>query len=58
MWPEQRLVLEVDGYSYHGHRAKFEHDRRKDMALHGRRLPRDSRHLAPAHGASRSPSLR
>ncbi len=33
VWPEQRLVLEVDGYSYHGHRAKFESDRRKDMAL-------------------------
>ena len=33
VWPEQRLVFEVDGYSYHGHRAKFESDRRKDMAL-------------------------
>ena len=26
-------MLEVDGYSYHGHRAQFESDRRKDMAL-------------------------
>jgi very-short-patch-repair endonuclease len=32
-WPEQRFVLEVDGYRFHsGHRA-FEHDRRKDSAL-------------------------
>ena len=33
VWPDQRLVLEVDGYSYHGHRAQFESDRRKDLAL-------------------------
>jgi very-short-patch-repair endonuclease len=32
-WPEQRLVVEVDGYGPHGHRAAFERDRRKDMAL-------------------------
>jgi very-short-patch-repair endonuclease len=33
VWPEHRIVLEVDGYNYHGHRAQFESDRRKDMAL-------------------------
>ncbi|MGZ4288276.1 MAG: DUF559 domain-containing protein [Solirubrobacteraceae bacterium] len=33
VWPEQRLVVEVDGYAYHGHRAQFERDRRKDLAL-------------------------
>jgi very-short-patch-repair endonuclease len=33
VWPEQRLVVEVDGYNFHGHRAQFESDRRKDMAL-------------------------
>jgi very-short-patch-repair endonuclease len=32
-WPEHRLVIEVDGYAYHGHRAQFERDRRKDLAL-------------------------
>jgi very-short-patch-repair endonuclease len=33
VWPKQRLVVEVDGYGPHGHRAAFERDRRKDMAL-------------------------
>jgi very-short-patch-repair endonuclease len=33
VWPEQRLVIEVDGYAYHGHRGQFECDRRKDLAL-------------------------
>jgi very-short-patch-repair endonuclease len=32
-WPKHRLVIEVDGYAYHGHRAQFERDRRKDLAL-------------------------
>jgi very-short-patch-repair endonuclease len=33
LWPEQRVVLEFDSYAFHGHRAAFERDRRKDMAL-------------------------
>jgi very-short-patch-repair endonuclease len=33
VWPEQRLIVEIDGYAYHGHRAQFERDRKKDMAL-------------------------
>ncbi len=33
LWPDQRLILEVDGYRFHGHRGAFERDRRKDMAL-------------------------
>ncbi len=33
LWPAQRLVLEVDGYQFHGHRAAFERDRRKGLAL-------------------------
>jgi very-short-patch-repair endonuclease len=33
VWPDQRVVLEVDGYNYHGHRAQFESDRRKDLLL-------------------------
>ena len=32
-WPEHRLIVEVDGYAYHGHRAQFERDRKKDLAL-------------------------
>jgi very-short-patch-repair endonuclease len=32
-WPRQRLVAEVDGYKFHGGRAAFERDRRKDGAL-------------------------
>jgi very-short-patch-repair endonuclease len=32
-WPASRLVVEVDGYAYHGNRAAFERDRRKDAAL-------------------------
>jgi hypothetical protein len=26
LWPEQRLVVEVDGYQFHGHRSAFEHE--------------------------------
>lgn len=33
LWPEQRVVLEFDSYRFHGHRAAFERDRRKDMSL-------------------------
>jgi very-short-patch-repair endonuclease len=33
VWRQQRLVVEVDSYQYHGHRAAFERDRRKDVAL-------------------------
>jgi very-short-patch-repair endonuclease/predicted transcriptional regulator of viral defense system len=33
LWAEQRLVVEVDGYQFHGHRSAFERDRRKDQVL-------------------------
>lgn len=33
LWPRHKLVVEVDGYAYHGNRAAFERDRRKDAAL-------------------------
>jgi very-short-patch-repair endonuclease len=33
LWPEHRLVVEVDGYAYHGNRAAFERDRQRDAAL-------------------------
>jgi very-short-patch-repair endonuclease len=32
-WPAQRLVVEVDGYAYHGSRPAFERDRRRDARL-------------------------
>ncbi len=31
-WPAQRLIVEVDGYQWHSHRAAFERDRRRDQA--------------------------
>jgi very-short-patch-repair endonuclease len=33
VWPALRLVVEVDGYQFHGHQAAFERDRAKDQAL-------------------------
>ncbi len=33
LWPRQRLVVEVDGYGFHGHRRAFETDRRRDQEL-------------------------
>jgi very-short-patch-repair endonuclease len=32
-WPAQRLVVELDGFAYHGHRAAFERDRARDAAM-------------------------
>jgi hypothetical protein len=32
-WPEQRLVVECDGFAVHGTREAFERDRAKDRAL-------------------------
>jgi very-short-patch-repair endonuclease len=33
LWPEERLVVEVDGFRFHGHRVAFERDRRRDATL-------------------------
>jgi very-short-patch-repair endonuclease len=33
LWPEHRLVVEVDGFAFHGTRAAFERDRRRDAEL-------------------------
>lgn len=33
LWPEQRLVVELDGYAYHRTRAAFERDRERDATL-------------------------
>jgi len=32
VWPEHKLIVEVDGYQFHGHRRAFERDRRRDAA--------------------------
>jgi very-short-patch-repair endonuclease len=31
VWQEERLIVEVDGYRFHGHRAAFERDHRRDI---------------------------
>jgi very-short-patch-repair endonuclease len=33
LWPEQRLIVELDGWRFHGHRIAFERDRARDAAL-------------------------
>ena len=33
VWPAAKLVVEVDGYAYHGTREAFERDRRRDARL-------------------------
>ena len=33
VWPAQRVIVEVDGYAFHGDREAFERDRRRDQDL-------------------------
>jgi very-short-patch-repair endonuclease len=33
LWEAERVVLEVDGYRFHGHRRAFENDRKRDRIL-------------------------
>jgi very-short-patch-repair endonuclease len=42
LWPNQRLVVEVDGYAFHASRQAFERDRKRDaaMQLEGHRVIR------------------
>jgi very-short-patch-repair endonuclease len=66
-WPEERLIVETDGYEHHGTRAAFERDRAKDARLTvlGWRVLRFTRqqvHGEPSYVAGvvlsvRSPSL-
>jgi len=32
-WPRHRIVIEMDSWEFHGHRAAFEHDRARDAAM-------------------------
>ncbi len=32
-WPSHHLVVEMDGFAFHAHRAAFEHDRARDAAM-------------------------
>jgi very-short-patch-repair endonuclease len=32
-WPQARLMIEADSWSFHGHRAAFERDRARDAAM-------------------------
>lgn len=32
-WPASHLVVELDGFAFHSHRAAFERDRARDIAL-------------------------
>ena len=33
LWPEQKVIVEIDGFAFHGHRAAFERDRQRDMVM-------------------------
>jgi very-short-patch-repair endonuclease len=54
-WPEQRLIVELDGQAWHGTRAAFDRDRRRDrrclaagwrvMRVTDRQLTADRREL-------------
>jgi very-short-patch-repair endonuclease len=33
LWPAEKLVVEVDGYQFHGHRSAFERDSKKGQVL-------------------------
>ena len=56
LWPESRLVVEVDAYSTHGSRSVFESDRARDVQLRlrgyevlrftGPQISRDRREIA------------
>ncbi|MGI8462561.1 MAG: DUF559 domain-containing protein [Solirubrobacterales bacterium] len=38
LWHEQRVIVEVDGFAFHGSRAAFERDRRRDAVLQSQGL--------------------
>jgi very-short-patch-repair endonuclease len=36
LWPTERVIAETDGWAFHGDRAAFERDRRRDADLQAR----------------------
>jgi very-short-patch-repair endonuclease len=42
VWPEQKLIVELDSWAFHRHRKAFEDDRERDVVLQlaGYRIPR------------------
>lgn len=56
LWPEAKLVAELDSWEHHGHRAAFERDRARDpqfliggyrtIRVTNRRLDREASELA------------
>ena len=52
LWPQQRLVVEVDGYAFHRSRAAFERDRARDAALLAAGYRVAARHVAAAHAGA------
>ena len=52
-WPREQLVVELDGYAFHRHRAAFERDRAKDAAMQACRLLGDPRHRSAARTRAR-----
>jgi len=44
-WPDERVIVEVDGWAAHGHRGAFERDRARDADLQAR-LRRAALHVA------------
>ena len=33
LWPAERVIVEVDGFAFHGSRSRFEEDRTRDARL-------------------------
>lgn len=33
VWPDERVIVEIDGYAFHGSRRRFEQDRQRDAEL-------------------------
>ena len=59
-WPEERLIVETDGFETHGTRAAFERDRARDRALtaQGWRVVRITKRQLEAEPASVAAELR
>jgi very-short-patch-repair endonuclease len=60
LWPEVRLVVEVDDYATHGRRATFESDRERDvwLQLRGYRVLRFTWRMLTEHPREVAATLR